>query len=887
MRVFTAIVFTLCVIAPHAFADILAVYPDGSGDYPTIQYAIAQASWGDTVQLADGRFTGAGNHDLTYNGKPITIQSQSGNAEDCIIDCQASQDDPHRGFDFHWTESPNSILRGVTIANGYMHAADPYVPEICGGGIIIANGCHPTFIDVIVRDCTAPAGGGVFMYYDASYIGSSSSFTGCTFKDNTAWWGSGGGVDIYGGSPSFVDCVFERNTSNQGGCGIACAYVDPLTITGCWFRDNIGGNSGGIDVFSASLVEIDHTTFSGNSPGAVLAWGHYDEIHIRSCTFYDNTWCSIQIDGEHESVTVEETIIAFGNQGPAIYFGYLGGTVTLSCSNIYGNGGGDWTEDIADQFGVNGNISEDPLFCEPILPERHLQLQVESPCAPNSPPNPECGLLGAWPVGCDSIPPDSAACCVGDTCHVLTGPECFTIGGEWQSGVLTCTPNPCLHFAACCIDATCQVLTSTQCQDAGGTWMAAIPTCSPNPCVEYACCIEEECSVRLQADCVALGGAFLVGIESCDPDPCLLRACCLATDCRLLRVDDCTLAGGDWLEDITECSPNPCSAGYLLDGVFIVHAPPRLQWSSGVDFCQLYIDDYAISSSHEQVTRIDPDTTSGASSIWYVIAAWDRPREFCSVQFGLGAYDEDIFAFRDTGPCSGGGLEVPSNGWPGAYEGTLVVHQDHWSGNYVPVYWFAGYGYYEGRIPLSIDETQGFGGFTSCDGTPVSYDAMCFGALGVFTSGSACYHSGDLHACCVNDICSLISQVECGDLGGDWYPQCITCDPNPCLLTTVEEEALSPHRLYISPSTPNPFAHSSSIRYEVPDDSEDRFVKLRVFDPSGRLIRTLVSREKAPGQHAGVWNGVNDAGAPVPAGIYFYHLEWSGRSVTRRVLLVD
>jgi hypothetical protein len=30
-----------------------------------------------------------------------------------------------------------------------------------------------------------------------------------------------------------------------------------------------------------------------------------------------------------------------------------------------GNGGGDWVGGIADQHGVRGNISADPLFCDP------------------------------------------------------------------------------------------------------------------------------------------------------------------------------------------------------------------------------------------------------------------------------------------------------------------------------------------------------------------------------------------------------------------------------------------------------------------------------------------------------------------------------------------
>jgi hypothetical protein len=53
---------------------------------------------------------------------------------------------------------------------------------------------------------------------------------------------------------------------------------------------------------------------------------------------------------------------------------------------------------IADQYGVDGNISEDPLFCAPETED--FTLQDCSPCAPYSPPNEECSLIGAcpWPA---------------------------------------------------------------------------------------------------------------------------------------------------------------------------------------------------------------------------------------------------------------------------------------------------------------------------------------------------------------------------------------------------------------------------------------------------------------------------------------------------------
>jgi hypothetical protein len=94
----------------------------------------------------------------------------------------------------------------------------------------------------------------------------------------------------------------------------------------------------------------------------------------------------------------ERTIVAFSVSGQGVYTD----DATLVCCDIYGNAGGDWVQYIASQYGANGNICEDPLFCDP--ENLDFTLHADSPCAPFTPPNPECDLIGAWPVGCGSTP---------------------------------------------------------------------------------------------------------------------------------------------------------------------------------------------------------------------------------------------------------------------------------------------------------------------------------------------------------------------------------------------------------------------------------------------------------------------------------------------------
>jgi hypothetical protein len=110
----------------------------------------------------------------------------------------------------------------------------------------------------------------------------------------------------------------------------------------------------------------------------------------------------LTIRGTQSFPVLENTVIAFATAGGSIFCIPGDSDPILTCCDIYGNTGGDWTDCIEDQQGINGNISEDPLFCDP--GNEDFTLQECSPCAPFSPPNPECDLIGAWPVGCGGTP---------------------------------------------------------------------------------------------------------------------------------------------------------------------------------------------------------------------------------------------------------------------------------------------------------------------------------------------------------------------------------------------------------------------------------------------------------------------------------------------------
>jgi hypothetical protein len=105
-------------------------------------------------------------------------------------------------------------------------------------------------------------------------------------------------------------------------------------------------------------------------------------------------------------VDLERTIIAGSTTGCAVFV-YNIGTVNAGCCDIWGNADGDWVGPIESQQGINGNICLDPLFSFCTADTSELYLRPDSPCAAFSEPNPECDLVGAWPVDCppSGVPP--------------------------------------------------------------------------------------------------------------------------------------------------------------------------------------------------------------------------------------------------------------------------------------------------------------------------------------------------------------------------------------------------------------------------------------------------------------------------------------------------
>ncbi|MCP4711552.1 MAG: hypothetical protein GY869_23280 [Planctomycetes bacterium] len=255
---------------------------DGSFDHPfdAIQEGIDAAVDGDVVMVLDGVYRGVGNRDIDFRGKAITVSSEKG-AENCIIDCQGTEIEPHRGFYFHNNERDDSVLDGLTITNGFQRK----------GGGISCNYSNPT-----IQNCI--------------FTGNMASF--------------GGGLYIRDSNLTLDNCMFSGNSTvnqgNNGGAGMYNSKSSPI-VTKCTFTGNSTYDRGGGMYNNLSESTVISCTFTGNSAGR--GGGMYNDEStptVTNCIFWDNL--ALSEDSEIYNTSSSTPKISFCDIGGCLYGGF-------------------------------------------------------------------------------------------------------------------------------------------------------------------------------------------------------------------------------------------------------------------------------------------------------------------------------------------------------------------------------------------------------------------------------------------------------------------------------------------------------------------------------------------------------------------------------------
>ena len=181
--------------------------------------------------------------------------------------------------------------------------------------------------------------------------------------------------------------------------GSVLSWRGDMRIHDSQFLDNAARSAGPpvFDLSSAELAEISKCVFSSNRGSDSVATTAIIRIEaaaatIRSCPLTDNRQATSLLSLGSSPTTIEHCIIAGNSTGAPV----AGTSAAVSCTDVFENTGGDYIGDLVSEFGVNGNISVDPLFCD--VAAGHYDLRNTSPCCPG---RTACRLMGALPVGCE------------------------------------------------------------------------------------------------------------------------------------------------------------------------------------------------------------------------------------------------------------------------------------------------------------------------------------------------------------------------------------------------------------------------------------------------------------------------------------------------------
>jgi hypothetical protein len=330
--------------------------------FARIQEALAASFPGDTVLVAPGTYSGEGNRELSFLGKPLRLLG-TGGAAATLLDGEGRA----RLFELVSGEGSDSVIEGFTLRNGYARDASPG-----DGGAVYLWRAGASFVGCVIEGCEADAGGGI--YSELSIL----NLTDTRVRDCVA--DIGGGAYLDETEILFQDALLDSNETERFAGGLYCsrswgrvaasrlrgnaaresfgygvgAYLFDrcdLVFEGCEISGQSGGDGAGIYVFSRSITTFTGCDFSDNhasGDGGGLRVRYLSEATLTGCTLRGNRadhgggiWVE-QSFVDLQEVLLEENEAATDGGG-VYFFGCSGSLLHTLPARWWGKrgGGGD------------------------------------------------------------------------------------------------------------------------------------------------------------------------------------------------------------------------------------------------------------------------------------------------------------------------------------------------------------------------------------------------------------------------------------------------------------------------------------------------------------------------------------------------------------------
>lgn len=399
-----------CLLAPAIVAQAATIRIPA--DQPTLAAAFEVARKGDTLELAPGIHYEAG----LVVPVGLTLRGLGNTPDETVIDAQGAG-----RILLIDSLADSTIVGNLTFRNSAAIGKNSYEKS---GGAVFIHRSKVRLDNCVFLDNAADAHGGAVRIAAAWPM-----IFRCTFRGNRALNGGGGAIEAsFDASPVIKDCVFENNVARWGGAvsvrvGGSAAIISSVLVGNLANGDL--GYGGAIFADKNSVVDVINVVISGNEArfgGGVTCLAN-SSVNLDQVTMSDNA--STVIGGGmllvDASPTISGAIFAF-NQGTAIS---LAGSSkpSITCTNIFGNSGGNWLHAVIAAGDMEFNFYIDPLFCsrDPLASDG-LRLQHNSYLF--DPPD-DCSTLGAYSVACGASTTEEVPAVGGGIVNATASPNPF------------------------------------------------------------------------------------------------------------------------------------------------------------------------------------------------------------------------------------------------------------------------------------------------------------------------------------------------------------------------------------------------------------------------------------------------------------------------------
>jgi hypothetical protein len=323
----------------------------------TIGYALTQAGNGDEIRVAEGTYTETLDIAITVTlkgGYTISGTLWLPRTGETVVDANGADDAAV------WIYPNASVtVEGFTV-QGANHISD-------GGGGFLIDRATAVISGTVIRNNSAPGGGGIWVEKWVGYPGN-LSLINSSLLSNTASTEGGGGLSVVGAIATLDNVDVRGNSAPNGQSGgIEVRGGSTVNVVDSTIADNSTRDHGGAATIEpGATLNLTNTLIAGNSTtsGNANVFGVDSDVTIMNSSISDNNPQGAQaviLWSGHLTIT---NSILWNNAQSLLADPPCPTCITVSYSDIEGG----WTG--------TGNINSDPLF----VGGGDYHLQVGSPC---------------------------------------------------------------------------------------------------------------------------------------------------------------------------------------------------------------------------------------------------------------------------------------------------------------------------------------------------------------------------------------------------------------------------------------------------------------------------------------------------------------------------